>query len=537
MFAEIVFPLPFRNSFTYLIPRGLEEYTKIGLRAAAPFGKRILTGFIINISQKNENPALGDVGKIKPLKDIIDNSPVFTPVSLKFYKWLSEYYICSLGEALKLGVPLGSEIESKRKIIIDGDYCVKILSEERNKDSLKGKLLKELSEREEISLSYLQKLVKRKNIYSHLKSLEEKGALTILDEVGNPKAKAKKSKFVKLAKNISEVYEVIPEIENRSPMQVRILLELISKRKKPALLSEIIKKTNSSQSSFDSLEKKGLIEIFDKEVERKYVEEYKEESAKFVLSEEQKTAVEKVSAVIEKNEFKTFLLHGITGSGKTQVYIELAKKALCAGKSCLFLVPEISLTPQMTSRLYNNFGDEVTVIHSRMSLGERYDSWRRVLKGKSKVVIGARSALFAPLKNLGLIVVDEEHDASYKQSDTIPKYNARDASIVLGQLNGCPVILGSATPSVESMYNASSGKFELLKLTTRVDNAKLPQIILVDLIEERKKHRMENIFSRTLLEKINGRLTKNEGVIILQNRRGFSTQIYCNDCGELEICN
>jgi len=537
MFAEIVFPLPFRNTFTYLIPHDLEEYAKPGIRTSAPFGKRILTGFIISVSPKIENQSLGDTGKIKPLKDIIDAIPVFTPTGLKFHKWLSEYYLCSLGESLKSAVPQGSEVESKRKIIIDSEFCSKIFAGEKNKNSLSGKLLKELSVRDEINLGYLQRLVKKKNIYSQLRTLEKKGAVTILDEIENPKVKPKNSKFVRLAKNISEVYEAIPEIENRSPMQVRILLELVSKRKKPELLSAITKKTKSSKSSFDSLEKKGLIEIFEKEVERKYTEEYKEEMPEFELSEEQKNAIESVAESISLNKFKTFLLHGITGSGKTQVYIELIKQAVSKNKSALILVPEISLTPQITSRLYNNFGDEVTVIHSRMSLGERYDSWRKVLKGKSKVVIGARSALFAPLKNVGLIVVDEEHDASYKQSDTIPKYNARDASIVLGQLNSCPVLLGSATPSIESMYNARSGKYELLKLTHRIDNAKLPEITIVDVIAERKKRRMENIFSRTLLEKINSRLSKNEGVIILQNRRGFSTQIYCNDCGELEICN
>jgi primosomal protein N' (replication factor Y) len=537
MFAELVFPLPFRNTFTYLIPRNLEDYAKAGVRAAAPFGKRTLTGFIINVSPKIENISLADSNKIKPLKDIIDAAPVFSPSGLKFYKWLSDYYLCSLGESLKLAFPQGSEIESKRKIIIDPEFCLRIFAEEKNKNSLKGKLLKELSERDEISLAYLQKLIKKKNIYSQLRSLEEKGAVTILDEIGSPKAKIKKSKFVRLSKDISEIYQAIPEVENRSPMQVKILLELVSKRKKPVLLSSLVKKTKSSKSSFDSLEKKGLIEIFEKEVERKYSEEYKETAAEFELSDEQKTAIEHVGGNVFRNEFKTFLLHGITGSGKTQVYIELIKKAVSINKSALILVPEISLTPQITSRLYNNFGDEVTVIHSRMSLGERYDSWRRVLKGKSKVVIGARSALFAPLKNLGLIVVDEEHDASYKQSDTIPKYNARDASIMLGQLSGCPVLLGSATPSVESMYNARSGKYELLELTKRVDNAKLPEITLVDVIAERRKRRMENIFSKTLLEKINSRLSKNEGVIILQNRRGFSTQVYCSDCGELEICS
>ncbi|MCK7516633.1 MAG: primosomal protein N' [Ignavibacteriales bacterium] len=190
----------------------------------------------------------------------------------------------------------------------------------------------------------------------------------------------------------------------------------------------------------------------------------------------------------------------------------------------------------MTSRLYNNFGDTITVIHSRMSIGERYDSWRRILKNKSKVVVGARSALFAPLSKIGLIVVDEEHDSSYKQSDSIPKYNARDSAIVLGMLKGCPVLLGSATPSIESMYNAVSGKYKLLTLPERVDNARMPKISLVNIIVERKKKRMENVFSKTLLDKIEDRLNKKEGVIILQNRRGFSTQIFCDDCGEIEIC-
>ncbi len=248
-------------------------------------------------------------------------------------------------------------------------------------------------------------------------------------------------------------------------------------------------------------------------------------------------AINEVSKVIDDETFKTFLLHGVTGSGKTQVYIELAKKVIEQKKTVLILVPEISLTPQITSRFFNVFGDEVTVIHSRMSAGERYDSWHRIFKEKSSVVIGARSALFAPLKNIGLIVIDEEHDASYKQADMVPKYNARDSAIMLGSIANCPVLLGSATPSIESMYNAKKGKFNLLELPERIDNAKLPVITLVDVNKERKKQRMENIFSKTLLDKIEERLKRNEGVIILQNRRGFSTQIYCTDCGEVETCD
>lgn len=230
------------------------------------------------------------------------------------------------------------------------------------------------------------------------------------------------------------------------------------------------------------------------------------------------------------------MLHGVTGSGKTQVYIELARKAVAKNKDVIILVPEISLTPQITTRFINQFGDIVTVLHSRMSLGERYDSWRGIISGKYKVVIGARSALFAPLKNIGLIVVDEEHDQSYKQNDIVPKYNARDSAVIRAKFCNCPVLLGSATPSLESMYNALNNKYVLLELPERIDNAQLPTIKLVDLTIEKKKKRMESIFSKILLDEINDRIEKKESIIILQNRRGFATQVFCTDCGEVITC-
>jgi len=237
-----------------------------------------------------------------------------------------------------------------------------------------------------------------------------------------------------------------------------------------------------------------------------------------------------------KNKFETFLLHGVTGSGKTQVYIEISKRVIDNGKNVIILVPEISLTPQITSRFINYFGDAVAVFHSRMSLGERYDTWRGIISNKYKIVIGPRSALFAPLKNIGLIVVDEEHDQSYKQQEVVPKYHARDSAIIRAKFNSCPIILGSATPSIESMYNALNGKYVLLELPERIDNAKMPVIKLIDVVIEQKKKRMESIFSKILLEEISNRVSKKESVIILQNRRGFATQVYCNDCGEVILC-
>jgi len=530
MFCQVVFPLPFRKAFTYSIPDELKDAVKIGVRVVAPFGKRVLTGFVIETSKTTDLKE-----KIKPVRDVLDEKPIFDKTSLKFYEWISEYYVSSLGEALKNSVPYGTEVESKRKVVSERDFCEKLLNQEKKKSSRRAKLLSVLVQKDVHSISNLQKETKNKNIYSLLRTLESLGAVSILDETSGAKVKAKKIKFVKIDKSIDEIYEKMPEIEKKSPKQVIILLELISS-KEPVPLSELLKKTKSSSSTIAGLEKRGLVKIFEKEIERVYSETYHEESKEILPTAQQKKVINRVNETIEKNIFETFLLQGITGSGKTQVYIELTKKVNEKGKNVIILVPEISLTPQITSRFYNYFGDIVTVLHSRMSLGERYDSWRRIIAGKSKVVIGPRSALFAPLQNIGLIVVDEEHDQSYKQNDLVPKYHARDAAIIRSKISECPVVLGSATPSVESMYNALNGKYNFLELPERVDNAKLPQIKLVDVTIEKKKKQMESIFSRELLEEVSSRLKKKESVIILQNRRGFATQVFCNSCGEVVTC-
>ena len=532
MFAKVVFPLPFRNSFTYSIPIDFEEKLGVGFRVVCPFGKRVLTGFVIDIIKSTDVKE-----KIKPLMDVLDTRPIFSKKSLKFYEWVSDYYLSSLGEALKNSVPYGLDVESKKTVVSDKDYCLALYAKEKNAKSTRAKILKLLSEKETYKISYLQKLVKKKSIYSVLQTLEKNGALTVLNEIEDSKVKIKKVKFVSLAKSIDEVYAFLPEIDKKSPKQVVILLELLSKKKASIQQSDLLKKTNSNQSSLNSLEKKGIINIELKEVERIYKETYSEEIKSFDLTAKQLEIVNEVSKNIDDKKFVPYLLHGITGSGKTQVYIELTKKAIALKKTVLILVPEISLTPQITSRFFNNFGNNVCVMHSRMSLGERYDTWRGIISGKYKIVIGPRSALFTPLENLGLIVVDEEHDQSYKQYDLVPKYNARDAAVLKGMFSNCPVILGSATPSLESMFNAKSGKYNFIELPERVDNAKLPKIRLVDVTVEKKKNKMVGVFSQTLLDAVDARLVKKENVIILQNRRGFSTQVFCDDCGEIDMCD
>lgn len=531
MFAQVIFPLPFRNSYTYSIPEQLLDSVKVGVRVVVPFGKRVLTGFVISLSDTTDIKE-----KIKHVKDVLDQLPIFDSDSLKFYEWISEYYLCSLGEALKNAVPYGTDVESKKKIVSEPELCLELLSTEKKKSSLKSKILNALSAKELCSISYLQKEVKNKNIYSVLNSLEKAGVISILNEIENARVKTKKVKFIKLAKPLNDTYDFIPALEKRSPKQVLVLLELLSS-KEELTLNGLLKRIHINVSAVNSLARKKLVEIYEKEVERIFKEVYSEETKQIKLTGQQAEIIDRVAGSIKRDEFETYLLHGVTGSGKTQVYIELAKRAVDSGKSAIILVPEISLTPQITSRFYNHFGDLIAVMHSRMSLGERYDTWRGFISGKYKVAIGPRSALFTPLMNIGLIVVDEEHDQSYKQQDIVPKYNARDSAIVRGKLCHCPVLLGSATPSLESMHNALSGKHVLLELPERIDNAKLPEIKLVDVTVEKKKKRMEGIFSRTLLEVINDKLNKKESVIILQNRRGFATQVFCNDCGEIITCN
>ena len=531
MYAQVVFPLPFRNAFTYSIPADMAETVQVGVRVVVPFGKRVMTGFVVSVSDTT------DVAETKPVRDVLDENPIFDAQALKFYEWIADYYLSSLGEALRNSVPYGSDVESKRKVVSDCGFCAELLTREKKKTSTRAKLLELFSVKEIHRISTLQKEIKKKSIYSVLRTLEKEGAVTILNEIEDAKVRVKKVKYARLAKTVDEIYEFMPEIESSSPKQVVILLELLANKKDGVQLSELLKRTKTHQASVNSLISKELVEVFDKEIDRVYSETYEEKHQELVLTPRQKEIVDEVETKINEETFMPYMLYGVTGSGKTQIYIELAKLTLQKNKNVLILVPEISLTPQITSRFINNLGNSVAVIHSRLSMGERYDTWRGIIAGKYKVVIGPRSALFAPLKNTGLIVVDEEHDQSYKQFEIVPKYHARDAAIIKARFNNCPVLLGSATPSVESMYNALNNKFKLIELMERIDGAMLPDIKLVDITIEKKKQKMEGVFSKTLLEEIEIRLQKKESTIILQNRRGFSTQIYCNDCGEVVACD
>lgn len=544
-FAEIVFPLPFEKSFHYKIPDELVDLAKAGVRAVAPFGKRILTGFIINITDKIDI----DIKELKSIEDIIDSKPIFDEKLFKFSKWVADYYFASLGEVLKAAVPYGSDVESKKSIVVDIEPIVEELEKLEGKDSNYSKLLKLLSARyidneeaggNEFSISNLKKKYKAaggKNLNYNLNKVEEKGLCTFFVEKQKPKVAVKTENLIELKKmSVEDFSSILSSIEKRAPKQVDVLVTLFTAKEKSMFQKELIEKTNASGQILKALAKKKLIDIKPMEVKREYIEAYEEEKKNLILTEEQQNAFSIINETIQNNLFKTFLLHGVTASGKTQVYLELINEVLKKGKTAIYLVPEISLTPQVIRRIKNYFGEQVGVLHSRLSLGERYDEWRAIINQEYKIVVGPRSAVFAPLKNVGIIVVDEEHDHSYKQNDTIPYYNARDAAVVRATIEDAVVVLGSATPSMESYFNAQQNKYTLIELKKRIDDAILPTISFVNIIEEKKEDKLHGAFSQTLIDRIKEKTEKKEKVILLQNRRGFATYIICPDCGYTETC-
>lgn len=542
--VELVFPIPTERSFYYSVPEELKEQAKIGVRAVAPVGKRILTGFIIDVfDEKNYEEELKKISvkELKEIEDILDPIPFFDEIFLKFARWVADYYFSTLGEVLQASVPAGTDVESKKIIVVDPEH---ILEEIKNVDPQRInylKLLRILSEKEEHTLSEVRKKLKKEGVQSNLQyylnRLEKKGLASQFIEKRKPLVKVKKEKIVELCDISFEKFsEAISQLEKRSHKQVNVLVALFTSKEKKMPLKQLTEKTKTNSQIIKSLVKKKLIKITEVEVKREYVELFQEAKKEIVLTDEQKKAIDIISKSIDENKFEIFLIHGVTASGKTQVYIELIDKVIQQGKTALYLVPEIALTPQVIRRIKNRFGDKVGVLHSKLSPGERFDEWRSIIKQEYKIVIGPRSAVFAPLRNIGLIVVDEEHDQSYKQSENSPYYHGRDAAIFRGKIENAIVVLGSATPSLESYFNAMTNKYQLIELKKRIDNALPPIINLIDVKTEKEENRMIGSFSQILIDKIQATIEKKEKVILLQNRRGFATYVMCPDCGYTEQC-
>ena len=540
-FVEVSLPLPLDKLFTYSLETNETMSSLTGKRVLVPLGKRTMTGYIVSIVEKT------NLEGIKNVIEVLDQEPSFNENMLKFTKWISEYYFCSWGEALKAALPQGMSPKSKIKIMVNNINFDEIKSLEISSPK-KATLLQKLTiYKEPVTIKHLENELKTKILIQQLESLEKNGYIkierSIDDQIKRKTIKVAKINFEIIQDN-KQLQHILKDIVTKSPKQSIALNKIFILYQNGIhypLIINLIKSENITNSVLNSLAKKGYIEILDKEIERfDYVDNSQKlskiDESLLKLTLEQSTCIKKINESIKMNMIKPIMLYGITGSGKTLVYIHSIKYTLTLGKSVLVLVPEISLTPQLIDRFEKVFPNKVEVLHSKMSDGARYDAWQRIKNGIAQIVLGVRSALFAPLKNLGLIIVDEEHETTYKQTSPSPRYNARDSAIVRSKIENATIVLGSATPSLESMYNADINKYELIQITQRADGAILPQINIVDMSSARKMNEVKGVFSYQLLETIIDRINKKEGVILLQNRRGFSSMLQCHDCGNVPLC-
>ncbi len=535
LFVELLLPVPIAKLFTYRVPFNLNDTIRIGQRVIVQFGDRkVLTGLIINIHETSPQEY-----EAKSLLDVLDDFPSVNELQLKLFQWIADYYMCSMGEVMNAALPAGLKLSSESMVQVHPSFH----AEDSTLDFSEKEIML-LNRLQQGTMSYTEvaKFLGVKFIFSILKSLSGKEAIILFEEV-KEKFKPKIEKRIRLntsinsAKALEELFQALSTKPKQEAVLLKYLQEVPVLQQAEANKSGLSKKDlldgDVSDSSINTLIKHGVLEEFETIVPRFGFLDTREQPV-ILLSEEQ----ERVQNEIIKSfdQYTTTLLHGITGSGKTEIYINLIKKALESDTQVLYLLPEIALTTQIVHRLKKIFGASMGVYHSRFSDNERVEVWNGILSGKFKFVIGVRSSIFLPFDNLGLIIVDEEHDASYKQQEPAPRYHARDVAMIIAQLHHSKVLLGSATPSLESYFNSQQKKYGLVKLDKRFGEANLPEIVLANMGNERKMKTVKGEFSGLLLRNIEETLSKKEQVIIFQNRRGYSPMMSCEDCGWVPKC-
>ncbi len=530
MFVDVVVFLPIDNTLTYRVPEHLQSKISVGSRVFIPVRNTIDVGIIVAIKDKFPESEILD--EVKDIIDAPDEEPILTSEMIQLCNWISDYYICPPGLSFQMAVPGFFRTTGKIKYRINPDKQCEYLP-----GSIPYQIVEILKEKP-LDLREIKKKLDIENIDKELSLLIKDKTLEIFFEPVKIQEKIKKELWVRLNKDRSITQEEIIRWQKKAPQQIKTYLFLLHEGKEFPL-SELVQRLQINRSTIQSLERRGWVEIIKKEILRipkvyQYTDSF-EDTQPETLTNEQQCAVDTVTQAIKNHQFIPFLLFGVTGSGKTEVYLRAIQSAMECGFQSLLLVPEISLTPQTIARLYSRFKEQVAVLHSGLSDGERFDEWRRIKKGEVSVVVGVRSAIFAPLQRLGLIIIDEEHEHTYKQGET-PRYHARDVAVMWAQINSAVCILGSATPSLESYVHAKTSKYYLLQLTQRVASGTLPSIHIVDLRQETEKTSGEPVLSKTLKEKIQERLEKNEQVILLINRRGFAPVSMCPSCGWIAVC-
>ncbi len=531
-FVDVILPIPVEKAFTYRISEAEYSFIKPGMRLAVPFGKsKIYTALSIRVHQ--EEPRIYEA---KEIEQILDEVPIVGLAQLNYWQWMAKYYMATLGEVMRAALPgaflLESETILKRTQLafsedsdLDDEEALNIL------DAFEGKSILRISE--------VMQLLDRKKVLPIINKLIDRD-LVALDQEIYEAYKPKLVKYVRLAeayKSESKMHEALDDLD-RAPKQRELLLTYFTiqaRSKKPIKAKELQEKANASSAQLKALVDKQVFELYELRQDRiNYAGA--EDSAVKSLNEHQSKALEEIQHSFEEHD--VCLLHGVTASGKTEVYVNLIKQYLDEGKQVLYLLPEIALTTQLVARLQEYFGNQLSVYHSKYTVHERVEVWNNVLNGehKAQLILGARSALFLPFTNLGLVVVDEEHENSFKQYDPAPRYQARDAAIVLAYQQGAKTLLGSATPSLETYYNASTGKYALVEMKHRYGNILMPENTIVDIQDRHRKKKMKGHFSEDLILAMQETLAEGEQVILFQNRRGYSPVLECSTCGHAPQC-
>jgi primosomal protein N' (replication factor Y) len=516
MYVEVAINIPADRTFTYAAPAEWRGEIAVGKRVLVPFGRRSLTGTIVGIRRSTDRQ------DTKEIVRVLDRETLFHEEDLRFYRWAAEYYFTPLGRALGEILPGGIDIESLL-------WAVK-LGDSHDPRPLERDILEALGRRPAgMALRSLEKELGRKALLAELKRLERRGFVRLEERIRKPAVRGKTEKVV----SRTEAAEGQLRLSGRQ----RKALETLEARGGTARVADIAD-IDGALSVFRALEKKGLVAVRDRETLRspEPAAAIGRTDAPPTLTPEQQTALEAILRGISSGSFYPCLLHGITGSGKTEVYIHAIAEAVRRGGRALYLVPEIALTPQLVGRLESRFpAGQIAVLHSGIGPALRYDQWRRIARGEAKIVVGARSAVFAPVTDLRLLVVDEEHDTSYKQDERMP-YNARDLAVVRAQQQGAVVVLGSATPGLQSCYNTREKEFAYLALTRRVEQRELPRVEIVDMKGERDPNGKVRPLSRLLVEQIGRTLEAKKQALLFLNRRGFNTYHYCGDCAHVFRC-
>lgn len=536
-FVSIILPIPVPGTFSYRVPLELNDTVKVGQRAVVQFGKsKIVSGLISEITDE-----IPDCEQVKYISDVLDEFPVVNKIQLKFWQWICDYYLCYMGDVMQAALPSAMKLSSESKIILSADFELDV----HTLNDFEYLIVEALQVQPKLTISEVSKIIGYKKVMPLIKSMIDKNIIVMEEELDR-KFKTKMERFVSLTAEYREeesLHLLMDELSKRAYKQLEVVMSFFAlggNADNDILASELLKKANANNAVLKCLHEKGVFKIYEKSVSRLKSFSALTEVSSIQLTEKQTVALDEIRLGFEKQ--MPVLLHGVTSSGKTEIYIKLIQKAINEGRQVLYLLPEIALTEQIINRLRKYFGDKVGVYHSRYGEMERVEIWNQVLEyettksSKYQIVIGSRSSILLPFSNLGLIIVDEEHDSSFKQIDPAPRYNARDLAIILAKMHNANVILGSATPSFESYFNARQGRYQLVTLAERFGGVEMPEIVVDDMRVEKRRKLIKENFGSLLVDAMEKTLNDKNQVILFQNRRGFSLRLECSVCNWIPQC-